>query len=139
MRVLFSNPRAVPKRFDEQVIKGANVFGQGDDVNIVEEGENSLPVEELALEFDESLVLGEHIQRGHSRVSLLSALALKHFVGVTVDIKPHVGVRDGIELPGEGKERLERGGLDTSPLGRIVASKSGFACGHAGLLRHMRC
>ena len=49
----------------EQVIKGANTLGHSDDVNIVEEGENSFAVEELALEFDESLVLGECTQRGH--------------------------------------------------------------------------
>ena len=64
----------------EHVIKGANTLGHSDDVNIVEEGENSFAVEELALEFDESLVLGECIQRGHERVSLLPALALEHFV-----------------------------------------------------------
>ena len=46
LALIQANPRTVPKRCSEHVIQGANALGLGDNVNIIEEGENSFPVEE---------------------------------------------------------------------------------------------
>ena len=51
-------------------------------------------------------MLGQSVKGGHQRVPLLPALALRHLVGVTIVIYPGVAAWTGIELPGEGEERL---------------------------------
>ena len=62
------NSRTVPERCREKVVKFADAFWQGDDLNIVEEGENGFPVAELVLQVVEGFVLGQSIKGGHQRV-----------------------------------------------------------------------
>ena len=66
----------VPQGGRESIVERAHALGRCDDVRIVEEGEHSLAIPELALEVAKGFVLRQHVKRGHQRIALFAAFAL---------------------------------------------------------------
>ena len=98
---------SVPQSGAEGIVQGTSPFRQGDDVDVIEEGEHSLTITKLPLQVADRVMLRQGIKGGHQGVALFAALALAHLMRAPVIVAPRVDARRRIELPSEGKERVE--------------------------------
>ena len=97
----------VPQRGRESIVERSHALGRCDDVRIVEEGEHSLAIPELALEVAKGFVLRQRVKRGHQRIALFAAFALTDDVCAVGFIVPGVRAGRSIELAGKGEEGLK--------------------------------
>ena len=97
----------VPQRGRESIVERSHAVGRCDDVRIVEEGEHSLAIPELALEVAKGFVLRQRVKRGHQRIALFAAFALTDDVCAVGFIVPGVRAGRSIELAGKGEEGLK--------------------------------
>ena len=67
----------------------------------------SLTIAKLPLQVADRIMLRQGVEGGHQGVAVFAALALAHLMRAPVVIAPRVDARRRIELPSEGKERVE--------------------------------
>ena len=80
----------VPQSGAEGIVQGTSPFRQGDDVDVIEESEDSLTITKLPLRVADRVTLRQGIKGGHQGVALFPALALAHLMRALVVIAPRV-------------------------------------------------
>ena len=85
----------------EDAVDHANAFGLGDNVDVVQESEQTLVSREFGLHGQEGLMLAQRVEHGHHGVALLAAFTLEDLVNVAQIILPQVRRGVAVELNDE--------------------------------------